>query len=278
MNRSVRVAVAAATVAGLVLAACGDDDEDDATTDEAAGESAAASGGDSELGAYCDAVVALEMAPEPEVDFETATPEEQAEALKAYAAETLRPLADDVAAAAPEEVTADVETLRGALDQMAATGDPAGWDAPEAAAASDRVHDFDLESCEWTTSDVVTTDYAFGGVPDELPAGPVSFELTNEGAELHELLVIRKNDGVTQSADELLALPEEEAMELVTMVGPPTTVAPGEAGYKVVDLEPGDYMTMCFIPTGITGEDEPPAGEPGPPHAMHGMVAEFTVS
>lgn len=52
---------------------------------------------------------------------------------------------------------------------------------------------------------------------------------------------------------------------------------PGEDGYAVVELEPGDYIAACFIPTGTTSEDGPPAGEPGPPHALHGMVAEFTV-
>ena len=46
----------------------------------------------------------------------------------------------------------------------------------------------------------------------------MSFKFTNEGAEDHELAIARKNDGVTESFDELLALPEEEAMTKVTFV------------------------------------------------------------
>ena len=33
------------------------------------------------------------------------------------------------------------------------------------------------------------------------------------GRGLHEIIVVRKNDGVTESFDELLALPEEEAFQ-----------------------------------------------------------------
>ena len=50
---------------------------------------------------------------------------------------------------------------------------------------------------------------------------------------------------------------------------------PGEDGYAVVELEPGDYIALCFIPTGMTSDEGPPPE--GPPHAMQGMVAEFTV-
>jgi hypothetical protein len=123
---------------------------------------------------------------------------------------------------------------------------------------------------------VTATNYAFTGLPDELPAGPTSFELTNDADEVHELVLLRKDDGVTQSAEELLAMPEEEAMDLATMVGSPAFAPPGDTAHTVKDLEPGDYIAVCFIPTGMTALDGPPPD--GPPHAMNGMVAELTVT
>ena len=54
------------------------------------------------------------------------------------------------------------------------------------------------------TVEVVATDYAFSDVGDEL-TGPVTFTMRNDGAELHELVIVRKNDGVTTSFEELLA-------------------------------------------------------------------------
>jgi uncharacterized cupredoxin-like copper-binding protein len=275
----VRWLAAVAAVGALVAAGCGDDGDDEASDDAATEESTDTTAPDTDegdLAAYCDAEVAIESAPEPEIDFETASPEQQAEALRAYGSETLRPLADDVVASAPDELAADIEVLSAAVDELAASGDFAVFEQPEVEAASDNVHAFDLENCGWATQPVTASDYAFEGLPADLGAGPTSFELTNEGEELHELVLARKNDGVTLSAEELLALPEEEAMNNVTPVGSPAFAAPGDSGYLVVDLEPGDYVGLCFIPVGMTSEDAPPPE--GPPHAMQGMVAEFTVS
>jgi hypothetical protein len=276
-TQSVRWVAAVAAVGILVAAGCGDgDDEDDAGSDETEETTDESASGDADLTAYCDAALAIETVPEPEVDFETATPEEQAAALRTYASETLRPLADDVVATAPEEVTDDVEVLSGAVDQVAETGDFAVFDEPDVAAASESVHAFDLDNCGWSTHQVTASDYAFEGVPEELSTGPTSFELSNDGEELHELVLVRKNDGVTATAEELLALPEEEALAQVTPVGAPAFAAPGEADYLVADLEPGDYIGVCFVPVGTTSEEAPPPE--GPPHALQGMVLEFTVS
>lgn len=274
----------AAVVSALVLglAACGDDD--DATGDTGAdGASAAASeasatagdDGDGGTAAYCAATLALETAPPPDVDFATASPEEIADAVGAYATDVMRPLADEVVATAPDELSEEIAVLDAALDEMAASGDETAFDAPAASEASRTVHAYDVETCEWATVDVTASEYAFGGLPADLPAGVTSFELTNDGGEVHELLLLRKNDGVTQSAEELLALPEEEAMALATMVSDPAFAPPGADDYAVVDLEPGEYVAACFIPTGMTSTDGPPPE--GPPHAVHGMVAEFTV-
>jgi hypothetical protein len=272
-----RAAVATAAIVALVAAGCGDDSDDEAGDGGSTSqESATGESSGSDLATYCDAELAIETAPEPDLDFEAATPEEQAEAIRAYATDTMRPLADDVVEAAPEEVSADVAVLDDAIDQMAETGDFAVWEQPETAAASDAVHGFDLENCGWSRLDVTATDYAFGGLPEELQAGVVSFELSNEGAEVHELTLARKNDGVTETAEELLALPEEEAMSKVTPLDGNAFAPPGDDDYFVAELEPGDYLAVCFIPTGMTSDEGPPPAE-GPPHAMQGMYEEIQV-
>lgn len=269
--------LAAVAIVALIAAGCGDDDSDSADDSEANAAPAAPTGDGSNVEAYCDAVLDIETAPPPDVDFESATPEEQAAALRAYATDTMQPLADAVLAVVPDEIAEEGEVASQVFAEMGETGDPSVMEQPDAVAAFDTLHAFDLENCGWGRQDVTATDYAFAGLPDELAAGPVSFELGNDGAELHELQLFRRNDGVTEPVEELLALPEEQVMSKVTPVGSGAFAPPGESGYMVVDLAAGDYIALCFIPTGTTNQDQPPAPD-APPHAAHGMVAELSVS
>lgn len=152
------------------------------------------------------------------------------------------------------------------------------------------------DNCGFASVDVLATEYAFGGLPEEVPAGPTVLTLTNDGEEMHELVLIRKNDGVTTPIDELLALPEEELFSQIQPLNG-TIVAPGESGSLVIDLTPGNYVALCFIPVGTTPEmmeqmmaaesastdaagassESAPAGSEPPPHFAHGMVQEFSV-
>jgi hypothetical protein len=267
--------LAGLAVAGLLAAGCGDDD-DTASSAATTSDDAAAAGASTGTDAYCDAALAIETAAEPDIDFATATEEEIAEASKTFAVETMRPLADDLLAAAPPELPVDLQVQSDALDLVAETGAFSAFETPEVVAASEATHAYDLETCGWATVGVDAADYSFAGLPDQLDAGVVSFELTNGGTEVHEMVLLRKNDGVTESFDELLTLPEEEAMEKVTMVGLAGPVPPGEAGYAVVDLDAGEYLAACFIPVGTLSFDGPPPE--GPPHMMQGMVHRLTVA
>jgi len=100
----------------------------------------------------------------------------------------------------------------------------------------------------------------------------------NKGAELHEVLLMRVNDGVDLGAHEILELPDDEAMSKATPVAAAFS-ARGELGHTVTDLEPGRYIAVCFIPVGMTPASMESGEEPqGEPHFMHGMMQEFEVA
>jgi hypothetical protein len=100
----------------------------------------------------------------------------------------------------------------------------------------------------------------------------VGLRFTNEteAGEAHELVLFRKDPGTTETAEELLALPEEESMGKITMAGVVFADQPDQTAVAMYDLEPGQYVAVCFIPVG--------GGEDGPPHFTSGMVAEFEAS
>ena len=277
-----RVLPAGALALALVLTACGDD-ADDGTAAPTSTTATTAAGAAGDVEEYCAGVLEIETVGEPDIDFESASEEEVAEAVKQLAREQYQPLAQEVQAVAPDEIAADVDTLVAAVDELALTGDfEAAFETPDVIAAEERVHAFDLANCGWDQVDVNAVDYAFQGIGATYEPGPVSFELSNQGEELHELVLLRRNDGVTESFQEILAGGEEEGMTKVTSLGG-TFATPGEGDYAVADLEPGEYAAVCFIPVGSTPEavaaaeesGEEPEG--GPPHFTRGMVSEFTV-
>lgn len=228
-----------------------------------------------DAGSYCDASLAIEQA-QPDIDFETATPEEMSAGLKAWATGELRPLFEEVAATAPAELDAAVETYEGVIDQLAETGDPSVFESPDLLAAESTTHAFDLTACGWSTADVAATDYAFSGLEETYEPGPLSIDLTNEGDEVHELLVLKVKPGVEETAEELVQLSEDEAFEKVDWVGNIDPIEPGDGDYVIIDLEPGRYVVSCFLPEGATDMEHLDAD--GMPHALSGMVTEITVS
>jgi plastocyanin len=129
--------------------------------------------------------------------------------------------------------------------------------------------------------EVVGVEYAFQGIPPTATVG-TSFTLRNSGQEVHELVLVRKNPDVTLSFEELLALPEDQALNQVAFLGQ-VAANPGETASGSVTADaPGDYLAICFVPQGMT---QLPAGSLGPdaslpagaPHFTLGMRQEFTV-
>ena len=138
------------------------------------------------------------------------------------------------------------------------------------------------DNCGFAEMDVTAEEYSFSGVDDEYDAGATVVTFENEGEEFHELLVMRRVDGDETPVIDLLSMEQQEAETHVTDVGG-AFAGPGQTSYTALDLEPGNYIVVCFLPEGATQEafDEMMAGGPEPegdPHAMHGMTAEFEVT
>ncbi len=122
--------------------------------------------------------------------------------------------------------------------------------------------------------DVTAVDYHYEGIPDELSTGYKVINFTNGGTEAHEIFTFKINDGVTEPVEELLDLPEDQAMTKITPVNVGFAM-PGTTSAVSWDLtDPGNYASVCFVSVGSVDGAE---GE-GPPHFTQGMIHEFTVN
>jgi hypothetical protein len=271
-RRRRRLAIPAAAVLALTLglAACGDSDDDEdaapSATTQASSETTAAETED--VGAFCDAVI------EVDATFAAGGPEGPDPA-------QLQTAFEQAQATAPADIAGDVDQLI-ALTQEAMSG--AGIEGPpppEVEELDANIDEYLLANCELTEVSVTGTEYAFEGLSEPIDAGQTAFTFTNDGGELHQLVLVRINDDVTESIEELAQLPEEEAFQKIEVKGF-AMAAPGESDQAFVDLEPGRYGGLCFLPVGSTPEAVAAAEESGeeieaPPHFTQGMLAEFTV-
>ncbi len=267
-----------APLLAFVLAACGGG----GTTEAAREQDATPSPTARDVREYCGYVAAIETA-QPSVDFAALTPEQRTEEAKRFARETLRPLTERILATAPPEVRDEHQILSRAVGEVETTGDfEAVLERPEVKQANVSAHAYDRDHCEWKRVDVSAKDYTFEGVSPNLEVGVVTFEFTNSGTEHHEMVIFRRNDGTTESFDEILALPEGQTTGKAAFFTA-TDAQPGQEGaYTLANLTPGHYAIICFLPVGSTPEAERATAAGGPPiagepHWRRGMKTEFTV-
>jgi len=123
-------------------------------------------------------------------------------------------------------------------------------------------------------------------VPDTLATGPQIWKIVNNGQQVHHVVLAGVPDGTTE--DDVQALVESE------FAGPPASpeagatpvdvaeaglsfedvedvfytllFSEGQANWYEVDVQPGTYAMLCFMPD--------PSGTP---HVMLGMIEVFTV-
>jgi hypothetical protein len=135
----------------------------------------------------------------------------------------------------------------GAVSELTVTGEATDADLPEAEAT------------------VTATEYSFSS--SGLKAGNNKLRFRNGGGQWHHLVVARIKSGST--IDDVRRLMEtEKGPPLARENAEETAVLDGgEEQLTEVNLEPGNYALMCFIPDR--------AG--GPPHVAKGMAAGATV-
>jgi hypothetical protein len=117
------------------------------------------------------------------------------------------------------------------------------------------------------TSDatVTLTDYAFS-VQGSLNAGKHTIKVVNKGPQLHELELVRLAPGKT-TKDFMAFIAKMDGPPPGNALGGIAGFLPGTTAYTTVDLTPGNYLLLCFIPDMKDGKA----------HFTHGMMKEFAV-
>jgi hypothetical protein len=141
--------------------------------------------------------------------------------------------------------------MKGMLQHLSVTGSPNTSQAQPHANTVITLKDFAIE------------------VPKTVTAGAVTWKVMNDGPQLHEMGILKLHSGVTF----------EQFHKLLSSQGPPAGpppfddaggiggLQPGTAGWMKLNLQPGNYVALCFVPDVKTGK----------PHFMFGMMAAFTV-
>jgi hypothetical protein len=117
------------------------------------------------------------------------------------------------------------------------------------------------------TSDVVVnlSDYAFT-VQGALTPGKHTFKLVNKGPQAHEFEIIRLAPGKT-GKDFLSFIAKMDGPPPGNALGGVAGFLSGTTTYTTVDLTPGNYFLICFVPDTKDAKA----------HFEHGMTKEFTV-
>lgn len=104
-------------------------------------------------------------------------------------------------------------------------------------------------------------------MPDEVDAGPQTWEVTNNGPQPHELVVQKLAPG--KSPEDVIAFfHNPQGPPPFTNFGGMQALSPDEAGWLHLDLEPGTYVAICYVPDPASGKG----------HMDLGMVKTFRVS
>ncbi len=252
------VAVTAAACLTLAVTSCGDDDS---TATAIGASSTTAASADGDLTAYCAQMDELNNQDGPPT-------EAQLTEVKSLAPSEV---ADDVSAVADAFIAADgdlskvfadptIEETMNRVDQQ--NVDLCGFDPPQDQ-GGDTPDTAPADGAQVVP--VTAVDYAFQGIPEEVPAGKVAFEFTDKGESAHEMIILELGDGA--DLDQLLASDQEPPEDQAKQVGATFASPGGDPTYANVDLEPGRYAVVCFLP-----------GPGGKPHFSLGMKQTFVVS
>ena len=106
--------------------------------------------------------------------------------------------------------------------------------------------------------------FAFSQPPT---AGTHTFTVTNQGKEVHEVVLVKLAPGMTAEQVGAWYMGGEKGPPPGMPVGGVAGMVPGQVENFSANLEPGTYGMLCFAPA-----------PDGAPHFVHGMAVTFTVS
>jgi hypothetical protein len=98
-------------------------------------------------------------------------------------------------------------------------------------------------------------------------AGTHTFKVINDGQQIHEVALVKLNDGVTAEQFLAASAPGAQGPPPGVPMGGNGALSPGMHNWFTTTLEPGHYVLLCFVPDSADGV----------PHVMKGMVKEFEV-
>ena len=135
----------------------------------------------------------------------------------------------------------------------------------EAAATADSAPAAVASSAPSTVT-VIASDFTFDA-PAEIPAGLTAFRLVNKGPSIHHVQLVKFNEGKTMADFTAAMKAGGPPPKWISMEGGPNPPEIGDTAVTMVELEPGNYAMLCFVP-----------GTDGVPHVAKGMVRPLTVT
>ena len=109
-------------------------------------------------------------------------------------------------------------------------------------------------------------DFSFTA-PKSIAAGMTSFRLVNDGKELHHITIVKLDKGKTIADFQAAMKNPGPPPAWMTAVGGPNAAVPGGTVEATLNLEAGNYLLLCMIPS--PGEQIP--------HMAKGMAQPLTV-
>ena len=115
------------------------------------------------------------------------------------------------------------------------------------------------------SSTMTLFDYAFQ-LSQPLAAGRQTIRVKNTAAQSHEVVFLKLQPG-KKVADMLGWMEKMEGPPPGAPIGGTTPMARGEENLITLDLAPGEYGLICFVPDAKDAK----------PHVMHGMITQLTI-
>ena len=213
--------------------------------------------------AFCDGLIAFDKVSTP------GGPSDKSEAdqAKEYGAGITAPFAT-LKANAPSDLTKQLATMDTALAKLK-TGDAKAIEDDSANQAKKDLESWAFDNCDFHTVSAVARDYGYSGLPSSIKTGKTAIKLKDEGNEPHIMLWLKRADGDTRPAPDVIDAAFAKGTFEGFIDGEPAGAGPHGSGGITMQAQPaGKYIVFC--PIGVKGQENDP-------HYKHGMHAEVEI-